>query len=208
MPLLRPTPLAARHGRSSSSRGERLGRCAAIALALWAVLGVSLAVGGGGGASTEGVDEYTLKAAILSKFVKLVNWPEERLGDKAPLVLAVYGEDPFGKRLDEIFAKRKDDERKVVLKRLSKLEELAHAHVVFLPQGEMERLSEVLKVTQQAGVLLIGESDGFAARGGAINFYTEEDKVRFEINPEAAKRQKLKISSDLLKLARIVKDKE
>lgn len=207
MSLPRPTPTAVRRDRSPGPAGEWIGRCVAVALALWAALGVSLA-GGGGASGADGVDEYSLKAAFLSKFVKLVYWPEERLGEKAPLVIAVYGEDPFGKKLDEIFAKRKEDERKVSIRRLSKLEELDKVHVLFVPDTARERIDEVFKVTQQAGVLLIGESEGFAARGGAINFYTEEDKVRFEINPEAAKRQKLKLSSDLLKLARIVKDKE
>lgn len=207
MSPFRLSPVAADPERSPASAGEWLGRCLAVALALWAVLGVSLA-GGGGAAGAEGVDEYDLKAAVLSKFVKLVSWPEERLADKAALVIAVYGEDPFGKRLEETFAKRKEDERKVSIKRVTRVEDVAEAHVVFVPRGEVEHLPALLDRTKQAGVLLIGEADGFAARGGTINFYTDEDKVRFEINPEAAKRQKLKISSDLLKLARIVKDKE
>jgi len=199
--------MAARPDRSPAPSGEWLGRSLAIVLALWAVLGVSLA-GGGGEVGPQGVDEYTLKAAFLNKFVKLVSWPEERLAEKAALVIVVYGEDPFGKRLDETFSKRKEDERKVVVRRVTRLDDLDGAHVVFLPRTEIEQLDELLAVTKQTGTLLVGESEAFAARGGAINFYTEEDKVRFEINPESAKRQKLKISSDLLKLARIVKDKE
>ncbi|MCH6580095.1 MAG: YfiR family protein [Nitrospinae bacterium] len=39
---------------------------------------------------------------------------------------------------------------------------------------------------------------------GAFNFYLEEGKVRFEINDCAARRENLKISSKLLRLARIV----
>jgi hypothetical protein len=38
-----------------------------------------------------------------------------------------------------------------------------------------------------------------------VNFYLEENKVRFEINREAAARARLGISSQLLKLARIVR---
>ncbi|MBZ0094323.1 MAG: YfiR family protein [Sulfuricella sp.] len=39
-----------------------------------------------------------------------------------------------------------------------------------------------------------------------VNFYLEQNKVRFEINNEAAGRAGLKVSSQLLKLARIVQD--
>jgi hypothetical protein len=41
--------------------------------------------------------------------------------------------------------------------------------------------------------------------GGIINFITVEDKVQFEINSEQAQQHQLKISSQLLKLARIVR---
>ena len=49
-----------------------------------------------------------------------------------------------------------------------------------------------------------GRAEDFAARGGVINFYVEGGKLRFEISNDSAKLQKLRVSSDLLKLARIV----
>jgi len=203
----RPTPAVAPDPLPAPA-ADWPARLLAVLLALWAVFGVSMAGGDGRAPVVDGIDEYTLKAAMLRKFVKLVSWPEEGQEDKQPLVVAVFGLDPFGKRLEETFAKRKEDERKVTIRRLTRLEDVDEAHVLFVPQREFARLDELLAATKQASVLLVGESEAFAARGGAINFYTEEDKLRFEINPEAAKRQRLKLSSDLLKLARIVKDQE
>jgi hypothetical protein len=53
-------------------------------------------------------------------------------------------------------------------------------------------------------VLIVGESQGFALRGAVVNFYVETNKIRFEINVDAALRHHLKISSKLLALAKIV----
>jgi hypothetical protein len=53
-------------------------------------------------------------------------------------------------------------------------------------------------------VLTVGDTDGFAQRGGAINFTLQARKVRFEINPAAAEQAGLKMSSQLLKLATLV----
>jgi hypothetical protein len=39
-----------------------------------------------------------------------------------------------------------------------------------------------------------------------VNFFLERNKVRFEINDAAVHREGLNISSQLLKLARIVKE--
>jgi hypothetical protein len=159
------------------------------------------------GVGADGVDEYQLKAAFIGKFVKYVTWPPERLGDSAPLVVGVLGQDPFGDKLEAAFKNRKSDERRVVVQRFPTLDGLEGAHVLFVPAQEAARLGDVVRATRDASLLLIGESADFAARGGIINFYLEGDKLRFEINTESAKRQKLKVSSDLLKLARIVSDK-
>ncbi len=66
---------------------------------------------------------------------------------------------------------------------------------------------QILDAAHGGAVLTIGNTLGFAQRGVIINFYLEDQKVRFEINVDAAKREKLTISSQLLKLARIVTDR-
>ena len=53
-------------------------------------------------------------------------------------------------------------------------------------------------------VLTIGEMPDFARRGGIINFIMEDNKVRFEVNVDAAKQADMNISSRLLALAKIV----
>ncbi|PYV15768.1 MAG: hypothetical protein DMG21_14080 [Acidobacteria bacterium] len=57
-----------------------------------------------------------------------------------------------------------------------------------------------------SSALTVGESAGFAGLGGVINLTVEENKLRFEVNLDAAERAGLKISSKLLSLARIVRD--
>ena len=64
----------------------------------------------------------------------------------------------------------------------------------------------VLQSLGSAPVLTVGESDGFASAGGVIGLYMEGDKVRFEANPDAAQRAGLKLSSQILRLARLVRD--
>ena len=56
-----------------------------------------------------------------------------------------------------------------------------------------------------ARILTVGEFGGFAELGGVINFISERNKVRFEINTDAARSTGLTISSELLKLAKLVK---
>jgi hypothetical protein len=67
-------------------------------------------------------------------------------------------------------------------------------------------LPEIIGQLRGASVLVVGETDGFAQAGGTVQFTLEEDRVRFMINPDAAERAGLRLSSKLLALAKIVHD--
>jgi YfiR/HmsC-like len=49
-----------------------------------------------------------------------------------------------------------------------------------------------------------GDIEGFASRGVLVNFVVERERVRFEVNLGAAQRGGFRLSSKLLKLARLV----
>ena len=68
----------------------------------------------------------------------------------------------------------------------------------------MSRLGEAIQLLKGVPVLTIGETPGFAKNGGIINLILEDNKVRFEVNVQAAKDADLNISSRLLALARII----
>ena len=76
--------------------------------------------------------------------------------------------------------------------------------ILFICDSEKDRLPQILKSLESAPVLTVGEMSDFAERGGVIRFKVEQDRIRLEINVAAAERSRLRISSQLLKLARIV----
>jgi hypothetical protein len=78
-------------------------------------------------------------------------------------------------------------------------------HILFIAASTDAKVkNEALAKLQNTGVLLVGEEDGLAQRGAVVNFFIENNKVRFEINVQTAEQQQLKVSSKLLSLARIV----
>jgi hypothetical protein len=74
--------------------------------------------------------------------------------------------------------------------------------MVFISRSEDKHLPTILASLKTAPVLTIGEADDFLGSGGIIRFCLEGNKVRFEINREAAESAKLRISAKLLLLAR------
>jgi len=57
---------------------------------------------------------------------------------------------------------------------------------------------------KEDSVLTVGESERFVQEGGMIGFLLEDNKIRFEINLDAAVHARLKVSSRLLAIAKTV----
>ena len=158
-------------------------------------------------AQTKTATEYQVKAAFLYNFAKFVEWPPSAFSDaKQPLDICVYGHDPFGTALEDALLGKTIGERRVGLGRATQFQDLAGCHVVFVSALARESAADLANRLKGRAVLLVGESDGFAASGGTIQFTIEDNRVHFVINPDAADRAGLKISSKLLALAKIVRD--
>ena len=80
---------------------------------------------------------------------------------------------------------------------------------MFICHSEEAKLREIIDLVKDHSVLTVADTKGFLDSGGIIEFVMEEKKVRFEINVTAAKSAKLKVRSQLLRLARkIIGEKE
>jgi hypothetical protein len=179
-------------------RARRLG---ALALA------AACAVVGGLAAADSPRSEYELKAAFLLNFARLVEWPASSFPEKnGDVVLCVIGRDLYDATRSENLENQRVGDRRVRVVQISDPDDVTECHVAFLCATHRSRDDEVIEASRGGGVLTVGESPGFARSGGVINFYQEEKKIRFEINQQAAQRAGLKISSRLLRLARLVPD--
>lgn len=158
-------------------------------------------------AQTKSPSEYELKAAFLFNFAKFIDWPESSFANEhSPFAICVLGTDPFGPALDRTLHGKMVGNRPVTLARITEIVQARQCQVVFVAASESKRLPEIIDRLQNTSVLLVGESDGFAEAGGAIQFTLEDNRVRFTINTDVADRAGLKFSSKLLALARIVRD--
>ena len=152
--------------------------------------------------------EYRIKAAYLYAFVRFVEWPVEAFADaSAPHTIGVLGEDPFGDILDQTIKDKILDNRRLVVHRIEKFEEsqdLGDCHILFISSSEEKLLEKILETLKDSSVLTVGEMHRFAQRGGIVSLVKKRNTIRFEINVDAAQEAKLRISSRLLKLAKIV----
>lgn len=146
-----------------------------------------------------------MKAAFLFHFAQFVDWPPEAFKDGvSPLTYCTVGEDPFRGGLDASLNGKTIGGRPVRVLHFKEAREIQGCQVLFVGMADKKFVSATVAGLNGSPVLTVGESAQFAHHGGMIGFLLEDNKVRFEINLEAAERGKLKISARLLALAKTV----
>jgi len=171
------------------------------------VAGVASSVPFSAAADLSQPSEYELKAAFLYNFIKFTEWPEAEFGKaNDPIVIGIVGKDPFGAVLDKTVEGEKVHDRAILVRRFPRMDAAAaSSHVLFISSSEASNLRAILKLLDGDAVLTVSDMEDFADRGGVINLKKENNKIVFDINLNAAKRAKLAMNAQLLKLAKIVK---
>jgi hypothetical protein len=146
-------------------------------------------------------NEYQVKAAFILNFARFVDWPGDAFGDGGSLVVGVVGDDPFRGALDQLSGDSVNG-RRLVVKRLRSTDNLRACQILFVSSSERNRLGKIMESVRGASVLTIGEVPQFNQIGGVIRFIVQDNKVRFEINTNAAGQARLRISSKLLALSK------
>ena len=147
-------------------------------------------------------DEYQVKGAFLLNFTKFVDWPAQVFqGPGDPIAICILGEDPFGPLLDRAARGTVVGNRTVSVRQIADGQQVSQCQIVFVGASERKRWRASLETLRGRSVLTVGESEGFLASGGVINFKLEGERVRIEISTAAAERAGLHISAKLLNLA-------
>lgn len=149
--------------------------------------------------------EYEVKAAFVHNIAKFVEW-HASISTKGNLRLCVLGQGPFGEAAVGLRGKPVGSMVWEVVPVTTRAN-LRECQVLFIEASEAGDLPRLLGTLKGSPVLTVGDTDGYGEQGVMVNFYLEQDKVRFEINLAATSRAGLKISSQLLKLARIIQPK-
>ncbi len=149
------------------------------------------------------VPEYVVKSALLVKFLKYIEWPDDaNLAEKITIV--VIGRDPIDTYLDDIIGKQVKG-RLVTVRRIRQWQEesvLGECHVVFIGREEKKHASEILAASKGHPILTVGEFDGFVKEmDGMINMVVIDHNIRLQINQRSASEEGLRVPSSMLKSA-------
>jgi hypothetical protein len=149
--------------------------------------------------------EVAAKARFAVTLARFVQWPVSPVGAEGPLRLCVLQRSPA---LASAFAAHEGaavaSRRLVVV--LEPVADMPACDVLFVDASAASAAGPLLTHAAQRPVLTIGAVDGFLGRGGMIELVNVDDALRYDVDLGAVRRAGLGLSSQVLKLARRVRE--
>ena len=149
--------------------------------------------------------ELDFRVRSLETLIRFVEWPEEsRPRNGSPFVVAVAGPPELVEAVRNRFRGVQVARTEVLVRQLDRTEHLRDCHLVYFCRRT--RFGHVSKLVT-GPVLTVGESPGFLAAGGMVNFMPKGRSL-FQVNERALREAGLMMSSKLLRLAEVFREPE
>jgi len=141
-----------------------------------------------------------LMAGYVINFTKFVEWPESLRN--SDIVICVAGNAGLYEALRASASSTSVGAHHVTARRVEGETSAAGCHVLYIEHAN------ALHVAAPEAMLTVSDGGGFAHAGGTIELFTQQNRLRFIINLDSARRAGLHISSNLLQLAASVEGGE
>ncbi len=151
------------------------------------------------------VSEHEVKAAILYRVAKFVEWPANSFANRdAPFVVCVVGDEEVVRAFDSLAGKTLNGHNVNVRRVTGDMLDLRLCHAAFFPADGDADIDYALGKLKGVPVLTVGEAENFAHRGGILALFRRDQHVKFALNLPVSRQAGLAVSSQLLQLATVV----
>lgn len=169
-------------------------------LALFAVIALTYF---GSALAQHAPGEPEAKARFLANTPTFVEWPPNAFPTaSAPLLICIHGDFSFGTTLAELTRGETVKGRKLEVRWIHSEQSLGGCQVLFVTRSMAKKYAKVLETVKDSGALTVGEDPEFLKAGGMVNLEPAGSGLTFDVNIDAVSSGHLKMSSQLLSLAR------
>lgn len=151
----------------------------------------------------QNINRQEYNAAFLFHLANFVSWPETPAKkNTTPIVIGVLDENPLGKSFEQVLRGKSINQRAIRLKRFASVAEIETCHLLYLSTTDRK----IIDAAHARHILTVSDLPNFAKKGGIVGI-TLDNPNRFEVNLDAADEAGIRISSELLSLARIIRNR-
>jgi hypothetical protein len=147
--------------------------------------------------------EDKLKVIIMGKVAKYVVWQKKEKNFYITII-----DNPFGTLPKEIYKDKKINNKPIILNFIKNIQELKHTDMLFIPKSQASQLQNIIHTIKGQGIFTVSDIKGFAQKKGMLQLYFVSRKIKLKINLDAVKKEHLNIRSTLLRIAKVIKEKD
>ena len=148
-----------------------------------------------------------IKVAYIYNFIRYINWPESNT-KKDVFHICVHKDSDLQEKLLKLESKTVKSKNIKIFSISGAGKELSKCEVLVLPKLKQAELKEFTTYASPSNILTISDTQGYARLDVMINLVVLDNKIRFEVNLNEVDSAALTISSNLLKLAKIVESED
>lgn len=139
------------------------------------------------------------QAMFLYNFSRLIKWPET--SSQGDFVFGVFGNQEVYNSLVSITKGKKVGIQPITVKYFKDTKEISACHIIFISNNRLSQFNEVVSRLQNKSSLIVTETQGMLSSGSTIDFVVAENKLRYMLSEENARKNNLVLSRNLQDMA-------
>jgi len=156
--------------------------------------------------STEGKSQIErFKAVYVYSIYKNIVWPDNKI-ENSEFIIYILGNSPLARELNIIAKKRRSVDKKLIIKSVSKPEDIKNCHLIYIPNRRSYLFSNVKDQFTGKPTLILADKLDMCKKGADLNYAKNESGgIELELNKVIIKNKGMSISHSLLSASKIVK---
>ncbi len=148
--------------------------------------------------------EYKLKAALLYKLTKFIDWPQSGKQAQTEFNICVLGDKDFADALEPL-TRRKVSTQSIAIHYFTRSDAInQQCHILYITDSRRAFLDNILGSINRQGCLTVSDIRDFAEKGGVIELTQGKNKFGFKINLSQAKQAEITLAAPLLELSTVI----
>ena len=146
--------------------------------------------------------EEDLRRMFVYHFIKYIDWPDN--GKNKNFKIAILNDDSMHQLLKSTIENTVIKGRKVLISKIDVTDDLDSYQVVYVPKNESKHFESLIDKSENLSLLFITDKNGIIEKGSGINFRTQGNKLRFEMNLKVLEERGLKVAGRLKQVAILI----
>ena len=139
------------------------------------------------------------QSMFIYNFSRLIQWPAG--SSNGEFVIGVIGDTEMFTSLTSFVTNKKVGNLSISVKKFEDAQSITRCNILFIGDGKIGKLGEVISKVQGSNSLIITERKGMINSGSAIDFFMDQDKLKFVMNSDNAEKYNLVVSKSLEDMA-------